>query len=1468
MRDDFTKRTVTEIAKGVAYRCSNPECRRPTLGANATQDGTIIIGVAAHICAASPGGPRYNAAQTREARRSKENGLWLCQNCGRLVDADPDRFTVEQLAEWRHDAQARAFRELVAPGAALADEAARLGAAIAADDRPVDAAFDTVFEKVHTAAVTDLATHKRGPLWSGTTIELTLRIVGDSAAPSFSIGKLPLAVEVAPDVTIVAPPGTGKTTTLLQLAGHALTGQSIVPLYFRLGDWSAGSTGLLASLHQRVAFRSINADEIGALAQRARLLLLLDGWNELAPDAHKRLRAEIGQIRRDWPDLRIVVTTRQQALDVPISGPRVEIEPLSEDQQILIADALYGVAGTKIVDDAWRTPGVRALIATPLYLSALLSGGAQGAMPNTKEAVLRLFVEQHEKAGDHAEALYSALLGCHTEILTELASHLNAVGATTMLEAEARRIVTMTAARLREQGQIATPLEPVSVLEALTSHHTLMRSGGGIAFQHQQFQEWYASHRVTGLMQAAAHGNAAARVQLRAAVLDQPGWEESVLFATERRSREKGGAEIVAQAVRLALPIDPMLAAEMIYRAASDVWDLVSADIAAFAERWHKPGTVDRAACFMIITGRPEFAPQIWPLSSNSNRQILIPTLRIAPYFRPGVLGPDLQTKIAELSEETRKELLGLIAGESGLDGMDLAVELAKADPSPKVQADVVQHLQYRLAERHVAALLSVAHEETWELVARRAYADDIHDAAIAEKLRAIRAEALERATEPSERLSLLLQQPADDAGRDAAIAATIADARFAVNNTQSSWLYVTQRDAPAALAKGLRQRLEAGLDLPYHAGDVLLKLDVVDEGPIVDAVLDVDRENRSTNAAAGLVGPATIDALIDKYLTTARAVRTARDDRALWDVHHRIESRIHCTRPAIFAASVLRKGQTDDPYIISALASLVAHHGDRHEDHDKPLGIDPAMRTAWIELLRRWIDVMIASPAAGRHELCHVGNAAGRLGFGELVPDLRRLLDEELSRLRRARQGHADAFRRGESVTSSDAGMLYDNQYRASFIRIGGNAVATIAAQYLEARDFGFSAALILKSISDRQLGVPEPSFRRQWPWFDGVDAARKSRSALPQPAPLNALATPIFAAIDRLARPEAEKEDQLLAICLTRIALSMPHGDHDELVARVVALPQPLTTKRTLLAAMVLDGLIIDVDLVMRAIDVWLLDAGNEPNKAWHKRQNTLEIEPWLELLPFTTRPEAVLDGLAKVKEFYGRDWVQRWERVLTAVAAVPGAERLALLESLARAHKNIADEHAWMQAILNRGTLESVLLYVDLFIERILGTEPHGVDAWHVGRQLAEHAQKLPELKSELRKRYQRVGNGPGRTMLEHFFGEAASDVDLLAMVEKYAANNQAYDGQMARAVEAVAVDKVPVAEGSNSYSIYPAPVGSLRKALFDQLNGTPMKAAIAKKCLEAIDRLRDEHGIAANDARHPDVVSDRPWPPEAA
>jgi hypothetical protein len=47
----------------------------------------------------------------------------------------------------------------------------------------------------------------------------------------------------------------------------------------------------------------------------------------------------------------------------------------------------------------------------------------------------------------------------------------------------------------------------------------------------------------------------------------------------------------------------------------------------------------------------------------------------------------------------------------------------------------------------------------------------------------------------------------------------------------------------------------------------------------------------------------------------------------------------------------------------------------------------------------------------------------------------------------------------------------------------------------------------------------------------------------------------------------------------------------------------------------------------------------------------------------------------------------------------------------------------------------------------------------------------------------------------------------------------------------------------------------------------LGGTSQKNALAKSCLIAIDALGDEYGIASNDTRHPNVLSDIPWPLEA-
>ena len=101
MRDDFTNSTKDTMAKRVGYKCSNPNCRKPTIGPRSEDDKTVNIGIAAHITAASEGGPRYDSTISSTERKDISNGIWLCQNCAKLIDNDATKYSVDLLKKWK-----------------------------------------------------------------------------------------------------------------------------------------------------------------------------------------------------------------------------------------------------------------------------------------------------------------------------------------------------------------------------------------------------------------------------------------------------------------------------------------------------------------------------------------------------------------------------------------------------------------------------------------------------------------------------------------------------------------------------------------------------------------------------------------------------------------------------------------------------------------------------------------------------------------------------------------------------------------------------------------------------------------------------------------------------------------------------------------------------------------------------------------------------------------------------------------------------------------------------------------------------------------------------------------------------------------------------------------------------------------------------------------------------------------------
>jgi hypothetical protein len=112
MRDEFSEQTKRLLAQCVGYLCSRRECGAATVGPQDGASKTVNVGVAAHITAASAAGPRYDPLFSAKERTAAANGIWLCQNCAKLIDSDPNRFTIAVLQRWKIDREAEARRKV------------------------------------------------------------------------------------------------------------------------------------------------------------------------------------------------------------------------------------------------------------------------------------------------------------------------------------------------------------------------------------------------------------------------------------------------------------------------------------------------------------------------------------------------------------------------------------------------------------------------------------------------------------------------------------------------------------------------------------------------------------------------------------------------------------------------------------------------------------------------------------------------------------------------------------------------------------------------------------------------------------------------------------------------------------------------------------------------------------------------------------------------------------------------------------------------------------------------------------------------------------------------------------------------------------------------------------------------------------------------------------------------------------
>jgi len=144
-RDEFSAATKRTIAQRSGYVCAYPNCLAPTSGPATDSSDTINVGEAAHICAASEKGPRFDPSMSEDERAHADNGIWMCSTHASMIDRDEIKYTVEMLRELKDVAENLARKMLGKPKGcargtlATVSPAARLGAeyCVLVDDKPI-----------------------------------------------------------------------------------------------------------------------------------------------------------------------------------------------------------------------------------------------------------------------------------------------------------------------------------------------------------------------------------------------------------------------------------------------------------------------------------------------------------------------------------------------------------------------------------------------------------------------------------------------------------------------------------------------------------------------------------------------------------------------------------------------------------------------------------------------------------------------------------------------------------------------------------------------------------------------------------------------------------------------------------------------------------------------------------------------------------------------------------------------------------------------------------------------------------------------------------------------------------------------------------------------------------------------------------------------------------------------------------
>ncbi len=1424
-RDNFRQEDKTILAKRVAFFCSNPDCRLLTIGpAKDSKKGIVNTGDAAHISAASPGGCRYDSTQTPEQRKDIDNGIWLCGVCSKLIDRDTS-YTREILYNWKSRAEAET-------------EARQRQYQISKDEN-----IEKIIQNMMESALTDIGKffNEENTIFLSCTKKVQSK-EKNGLTPTNEILTLEDIAKILRNgtcISFVSSPGTGKTTTLCQLVKFLIEKKHLISVFIPLAEWLDSKT-FFEFLLTRNAFRLFKPEHFMFLADSNHLILVLDGWNELTVDLQKRAIQQIKNLQRDYPNLGIVVSTRSQTpLDSEII---INIEPLTEPQQKKLAKILNQKNGMVLLKRAKNLKKLYELIKIPLYLKTLLSINQTDELPETKEEILKIFVTQHENELEKEIILGEQLFGCQKEILIELACDGIISGTTALSSEKARCSITKTLKALQNNQQITTLSQPEIVIKTLVNAHLLacssINSINTISFQHQQFQEWYASFKVEQLMlDSLKESKNIANLNLHIDILNLIQWEESILFACERLSRkDSSGIQAVSKTILVTLGIDPMLAAEMIYCSGTEVWSIISGNVMSFVEGWHQSNTIDRAIRFMIISGRPDFSAYIWPFISNSDNQLSFQIFDLTYPFHTSVLGADAIDHLSELTESHRLCVIPEIAYRGEFDGIELAANLAKTEPNPEIVIKILESLIFRHAEEHVTNILNVASEKVWELLARQSYPRALSDKAQNNRLKNMRDLIKSNETNTFKIIDYLLEKSSEEFSDFEKISKLLQSPEFPIRDEfANQCIQKVFNTYPDIVITAIFQRISNNLEIPYRSEEYLKNRPVVDKKVFTHVVLNA--KNTIPKVLYSIADHSIIWKLINDFIKLDEKFLSNENLNSIeHEEYSNLLGAILFARQSSFFSAFMKCSNTKQLGRIESLIYLLRRYCSNEQNTSFIINDD--IKVKLIECLQKWIELVIAQKKLSQSILLKVAQAIACIPSDEFVNSLDEMLNYELN----------ESEKLQTPILNSQNDVF---KYKQAFSAIGNNQVIALMKKYLPNLRFGVIAAQVLLDIWNKANSEEKNNNFATSNKFSKVRENYARVHGEKQPPLSSDFAEAIFVVIkDKCLSDNTQSKNH--ALKLAKIALLMPYGNKKDILNSLYFLPIEFKHKQSLLFSAAISGEIIPVDILNSGLQELLNDAKTH---SWRLDENHGELMGWIELFPFSAQPMAVIEAIALLPEQYKLPW--KIDRLLYALGDTPHIQALEVLETLVEQDLQFATQHAWLNALLKFKTEACAHM---LF--RMICTGKFVKNDMLQDLKLQKHLANLAKefnLSDKLFQCYEKVTDKKSKSILEKTLIEISNDAIILRLIDCRINEYALYE-----AIQKIAIGQRSSTDWDGAFEQFSQPLADLRKKLFSIVINNDQTAALAEKCLIKIDELRDEYGHINEETRHPDIISDKPWP----